>query len=111
MAMAIADGPGMDNYVALHSWHDGGSHPALLALIGRTLRVTVEVIDNCPRCGLPLDTDPGASRADGDTRICSSCEIEETLLVRDGQLLQLPEEWPLSERYTAALDTPPPDGD
>jgi hypothetical protein len=100
------DGREQGEYVTLHSWYPDGVHPVLGTLGGRGLRVTVQAIDACPRCGLPLDVQPIASSADDRIPICTSCGIEERLLLRDGQPLPTRDQWPVSDRYCAALDQP-----
>lgn len=91
-------------YVQLPSWYANGTHPVLRPLAGRRLRITVQLIDDCPRCTtLPLDIAPAVSRVDNRTRICSSCGIDESLRHRDDQHLPTLDEWPVTDRYTAAL--------
>lgn len=92
----------------LRSWYANGSHEVLRPLAGRQLRITVQLIDDCPRCGLPLDPQSAVSRTDNSGLICTSCEIEETLLLRDGQRLPVRDEWPVHDRYIAELDAPHP---
>lgn len=95
-------------WAELRSWYANGSHAMLRPLAGRQLRITVQLVDDCPRCGLPLDPQPAVSRTDNSSLICMSCEIDETLLLRDNRTLPVREEWPVHDRYIAELDAPHP---
>lgn len=94
--------PSQGEFVELLSVHDDRKHRALRPLIGRRLRVTVELVDACPRCLGPLSRRPATSRTDNQTLICVDCGTDEGLRDTNREPLPPQEGWPVEGRYALA---------